>query len=203
MDTPLTNATSPSENPSRLYGADRVVSSDAEELILVDADDNEIGFAPKGHCHDADGILHRAFSVFVFNSKGEVLLQQRSATKRLWPLYWANTCCSHPRRGESMDVATRRRMEQELGFECDVTFLYKFEYHAAFEKLGSEHELCWVYTGVCDAEVRPNPQEVSATRWVSVADIERELSTTPEHFTPWFKLEWAQLRERFALVRDA
>ena len=182
---------------------DRVVSSDSEELILVDDHDREIGFATKGHCHDAEGVLHRAFSVFVFNSRGEVLLQQRSATKRLWPLYWANTCCSHPRRGETMEVATQRRMEQEVGFSCDVEFLYKFEYHATFDNLGSEHELCWVYAGVCDPVVRPNRQEVAASRWVTVAQIERELRDTPEHFTPWFKLEWAQLRECYPLVRDA
>lgn len=184
-------------------GTDEVVSSDSEELILVDDQDNEIGYATKGHCHDDDGILHRAFSVFVFNSSGELLLQQRSATKRLWPLYWANTCCSHPRRGEDMTVATRRRMEQELGFRCDVEFLYKFEYHATYEELGSEHELCWVYAGVCDPVVRPNQQEVAATRWVAAADIDRELRETPERFTPWFKLEWAQLRKQYPLVRDA
>ena len=203
MDAPLTNASSNPGNAHFPQATDRVVSSDAEDLILVDAEDIEVGFATKGHCHDADGILHRAFSVFVFNSNGEVLLQQRSASKRLWPLYWANTCCSHPRRGESMDVATQRRMEQELGFKCDVEFLYKFEYHATFEDLGSEHELCWVYTGICNPVVTPNQQEVAATRWVSVAEIECELRDTPEHFTPWFKLEWAQLRGRFPLVRDA
>lgn len=199
----MTNASSNRGNARVPNATDRVVSSDAEELILVDGQDLEIGFATKGLCHDADGILHRAFSVFVFNSNGEVLLQQRSATKRLWPLYWANTCCSHPRRGESMDVATQRRMEQELGFTCDVKFLYKFEYHATYEDLGSEHELCWVYTGVCDPVIRPNQQEVAATRWVSVAEIERELRDTPERFTPWFKLEWTHLRQRFPLVRDA
>ncbi len=199
----MTNASSkpvPVETPQAI---DRVVSYDSEELILVDSDDQEIGYASKGSCHDAEGILHRAFSVFVFNSKGELLLQQRSGTKRLWPLYWANTCCSHPRRGETMGEATQRRMEQELGFSCDVEFLYKFQYHATFKDLGSEHELCWVYTGVADPVVKPNRQEVVNSRWVSVADTEKELVESPKHFTPWFKLEWAQLRERSALVRDA
>lgn len=199
----MNNVSSKPLNESQPQTTDRVVSFDSEELILVDADDNEVGFASKGHCHDAEGVLHRAFSVFVFNTRGELLLQQRSDTKRLWPLYWANTCCSHPRRGETMDEATQRRMEQELGFSCDVEFLYKFEYHAMFKELGSEHELCWVYAGVSDPEVKPNRLEVAATRWVSVAAIEQELDSDPEHFTPWFKLEWAQLKKRYPLVRDA
>lgn len=182
---------------------DKVVSFDSEQLILVDPSDQEVGFASKGRCHDEAGILHRAFSVFVFNSNSELLLQQRSATKRLWPLYWANTCCSHPRRGETMEQATQRRMEQEVGFSCEVDYLYKFEYHATFGDLGAEHELCWVYAGVCDPIVKPNRQEIAACRWVSVAQIERELLDSPEQFTPWFKLEWAQLRKRYPLVRDA
>lgn len=190
-------------NDDSIKTTDRVVSFDSEELILVDGDDREVGFASKGQCHDAEGMLHRAFSVFVFNSTGELLLQQRSETKRLWPLYWANTCCSHPRRGETMDEATQRRMEQELGFSCRVEFLYKFEYHAAFEQLGSEHELCWVYAGVSEPDVKPNRQEVAATRWVSALDIEHELIHSSEHFTPWFKLEWAQLKKHYPLVRDA
>ena len=86
-----------------------IVSSEAEELILVDPDDNETGYLSKAECHDGQGILHRAFSLFLFNADGELLLQQRGATKRLWPEFWSNSICSHPRRGESMQVATRRR----------------------------------------------------------------------------------------------
>ena len=199
----MSNASSNPVIDSSPEATDQVVSFDSEELILVDANDQEVGFASKGDCHDTDGILHRAFSVFVFNSDGKLLLQQRSETKRLWPLYWANTCCSHPRRGETMGEATQRRMQQELGFSCDVEFLYKFQYHAKFENLGSEHELCWVYTGISDPVVKPNSLEVASSRWVSVAEIESELRDTPEHFTPWFKLEWAQLKKRYPLVRDA
>ncbi len=124
-----------------------VVSSESELLILVDEHDNEIGFESKGRCHDGDGILHRAFSLFVINDRDEVLLQQRSADKRLWPLYWSNSCCSHPRRGESLALASERRLHEELGLRCRFEFLYKFQYDAPFGDLGSENELCSVFLG--------------------------------------------------------
>ena len=108
------------------------VSSDAEQLILVDSDDRVLGHDSKAACHDGAGVLHRAFSLFVFNGAGDLLLQQRSVGKRLWPGYWANSCCSHPRRGESMEQATQRRLQQELGMACDLRYLFKFEYHAHF-----------------------------------------------------------------------
>ncbi|MDH5246330.1 MAG: isopentenyl-diphosphate delta-isomerase, partial [Betaproteobacteria bacterium] len=88
----------------------RIVSSEREELILVDEDDNEVGHLSKADCHDGQGRLHRAFSVFLFNDAGELLLQQRGRSKRLWPGYWSNSCCSHPRRGESLEIATSRRL---------------------------------------------------------------------------------------------
>ncbi|MEJ2535320.1 MAG: isopentenyl-diphosphate delta-isomerase [Gammaproteobacteria bacterium] len=93
---------------------DEVVSSDTEELILVDDQDREVGFETKAGCHDGGGLLHRAFSLFVFNPEGQLLLQRRAADKRLWPLYWSNSVCSHPRRGESMTEAVQRRLRQEL-----------------------------------------------------------------------------------------
>ena len=99
-----------------------VVSSPTEELILVDELDREIGQGAKSECHAGNGILHRAFSVFIFNSRNELLLQRRSAEKPLWPNYWSNTCCSHPRVGESMGEAVNRRLAQELGIECSLTF---------------------------------------------------------------------------------
>ncbi len=104
------------------------VSPESEMLILVDTHDQETGSLGKVECHDGDGILHRAFSVFLFNDRGELLLQQRSADKRLWPMYWTNTCCSHPRQGESMQVTTERRLKQELNTASTLEFFYKFEY---------------------------------------------------------------------------
>lgn len=174
-----------------------VVSFDTEPLILVDSDDNEIGHRSKADCHDGQGLLHRAFSLFVFNEQGELLLQQRSRGKRLWPGYWANSCCSHPRRGEAMETATQRRLQQELGMRCPLQYLYKFEYHAVYGDLGAEHELCWVYVGATSAEVHANPNEVDDWRFVSPEQLDRELAEHPERFTPWLKLEWRRLRRDF------
>ncbi len=176
---------------------DRIVSSEDEELILVDADDNEAGFLSKADCHDGQGRLHRAFSVFLFNSAGELLLQERAAGKRLWPGFWSNTCCSHPRRGESIELATRRRLADELNIEAELEFVYKFVYQASFGELGSEHELCHVFLGRVDGEPRPNASEIRATRYVSPGELDDELAARPDAFTPWFKLEWESLKTEF------
>jgi len=177
---------------------DRVVSSESEELILVDASDNELGFLGKEECHDGDGILHRAFSLFVFNTHGELLLQKRSAEKRLWPLFWSNSCCSHPRKGESMQVATRRRLREELGIEARLELIYKFVYQAQFGDLGSEHELCTVYLGKTGQAFSANTHEIADARYVSREALQAELRTRPEEFTPWFKTEWERLCNEFA-----
>jgi isopentenyl-diphosphate delta-isomerase len=176
---------------------DDIVSSENEELILVDADDREIGFRSKGSCHDRDGLLHRAFSLFVFNDAGELLLQRRAADKRLWPLYWSNSCCSHPRRGEDMNAAIHRRLFQELRIRSELRYLYKFQYQADFGDAGSERELCWVYAGVSNDKVRANSTEIANWRYINPADLENELAEHPDRFTPWFKLEWPMVRSCF------
>lgn len=185
--------------PSAVEAADEVVSSEAEELILVDAEDRELGFSSKARCHDREGILHRAFSLFVFDREGRVLLQRRAGDKRLWPLYWSNSCCSHPRRGELVSEAIHRRLYQELRIRGELEFLYKFQYQASFGEAGSEHELCWVYAGVSEDRVRANRNEVEDWRWVTPDDLDRELEAHPDRFTPWFKLEWPRVREMVRL----
>ncbi len=179
------------------YSVDRVVSSDSEQLILVNSDDSEAGFLDKGQCHDGDGILHRAFSLFIFNGRGELLLQQRASGKRLWPLYWSNSCCSHPRKGESMPEATQRRLADELGIQARLEFVYKFSYQARFGDKGSENELCSVFLGRSDDPVKPNLTEVVATRHVQALALAKELQSSPQTFTPWFKMEWDQLSTSF------
>lgn len=174
------------------------VSSESEKLILVDEHDNEIGSISKADAHDANGTLHRAFSLFIFNDKGELLLQQRSPEKRLWGGYWSNSCCSHPRVGETMDIAVHRRLEQELGMTADLEFVYKFSYQADFGELGGEHEFCWVYVGRATSEVRANTSEISDWRWISPAALDAEMVAEPKRFTPWFKLEWERLKSDFA-----
>jgi isopentenyl-diphosphate delta-isomerase len=176
---------------------EEIVSNASEQLILVDDLDREIGFKAKTEAHTGKGVLHRAFSVFVFNSANEVLLQQRSLSKMLWPGYWSNACCSHPRRGETMAEAVTRRLEQELGFECPVEYLYKFKYHAQYEGIGAEHELCSVYYGRYDGPVDVNVNEIAAWRFVGVTALERELKVAPETFTPWFKMEWVHIKANY------
>ncbi|MDH3375442.1 MAG: isopentenyl-diphosphate Delta-isomerase [Gammaproteobacteria bacterium] len=182
------------DNRSSAALNDAVVSFDADDLILVDEHDNEIGHMSKDECHIGDGQLHRAFSLFVFNSEGELLLQQRSKQKHLWPLYWANSCCSHPRHGESMDDAVRRRLYQELGLTSELQFVYKFIYQANYESIGAEHEYCSVYLGKSSDAVNANTNEIADWRFVSLQQLDQELIASPELFTPWLKLEWKELR---------
>ena len=176
----------------------RVVSSETEELILVDSDDVELGYASKADCHDGDGILHRAFSIFLFDHSGKLLLQQRSGSKRLWAGYWSNTCCSHPRRGESLEAATRRRLHDELDVVASLEFFYKFPYHAKFGSVGAEHELCHVFLGRLRGTVRPNSEEIADVRFIGASDLTAELKAEGERYTPWLKLAWQALTERFA-----
>jgi len=178
---------------------DPVVSSDHDELILVDPADRELGYLSKERCHDGDGVLHRAFSLFVVDSAGRVLMQQRAGDKRLWPGYWSNACCSHPRRGEEAAQAVVRRASEELGIDiAAVQYLFKFEYHARFDASGSEHELCYVYVAYSDAEPMPNRNEVDGWDWYTPAEIDDMLAESPEAFTPWFRMEWERLRSDFA-----
>lgn len=176
----------------------RIVSSEGEELILVDELDNEIGHLSKAASHDGDGVRHRAFSLFLFNDAGELLLQRRSAQKRLWPGFWANSCCSHPRRGESMLAATQRRLQDELNVSAAVQFVYSFCYQAPFQSLGSENELCHVFLGKIDGQVRPNKSEIQSIRYLSVAQLSDALERNSEEFTPWLQLEWQALRNEYA-----
>lgn len=170
------------------------VSFDSESLILVDEHDRVLGHQSKAECHDGHGILHRAFSLFIFNPAGELLLQRRSAQKRLWPLYWSNSCCSHPRAGESMDAAIHRRLYQELGVTSELRYLFKFQYQARFADRGAEHELCWVYIGTMRGPVCANTNEVAEWRFVVPAALNAEIDAEPEAFTPWFRKEWARIQ---------
>lgn len=174
-----------------------VVSSNAESLVLVDDEDREIGIETKQACHAGDGKLHRAFSIFIFNRRGELLLQKRSPQKPLWPNFWSNTCCSHPRAGESMEEAVERRLAEELGIRCSLRFLYKFKYHAAFGTSGAEREYCWVYVGQHDGRPNVNLNEIADWRYVAAAGLDAELAAAPERFTPWLKLEWAEIKSAY------
>ncbi|UCF65709.1 MAG: isopentenyl-diphosphate Delta-isomerase [bacterium] len=176
---------------------DNKVSFDNELLILVNESDKEIGHKNKLACHQGNGILHRAFSIFIFNDAGKVLMQKRSSEKKLWPLFWSNSCCSHPRKGEKIEKATHRRMEEELGFRTDLQFIFKFQYQANYLDIGSENELCSVYIGKSIAVVRPNKNEIEEWQYLSVQELDQKIEDDPTQFTPWFKIEWQRMRTEF------
>jgi isopentenyl-diphosphate delta-isomerase len=181
-----------------LHGTSSAATSDliadADALILVDEVDREVGHLRKDLCHRGGGVLHRAFSLLIFNAEGDMLLQQRAASKRLWPLYWSNSCCSHPRRSESMERATGRRLYEELGVSCPLHFLFKFQYQAQFDATGAEHELCSVFIGRCREPLRINRDEIQGWRWISPQALQAEMADGgAARFTPWFLLEWARI----------
>ncbi|MBL8201274.1 MAG: isopentenyl-diphosphate Delta-isomerase [Chromatiales bacterium] len=166
-------------------------------LVLVDEADREIGTLPKTAGHLGAGTLHRAFSVFLFDEQGRVLIQQRAAGKMLWPGYWSNSCCSHPRPGESVEDAGRRRVREELRVDCRLHFLYKFRYQARFGDVGSEHELCYVYAGYPRGTLVVDPAEIADHRWVSPEELTGEIAARPDRFSPWMKLEWQRITTDF------
>ena len=163
-------------------------------MILVDPDDKILGYESKEKCHQGKGILHRAFSIFIFNGNKQLLVQQRSALKPLWPLYWSNSVCSHPRKGETDIEAAHRRLKEEIDIDVPLRFLFKFQYQASFKDIGSEHELCSVYIGKTSAPVQANPEEIAAWHYIDLEELEREIRAHPERYSPWFKLEWQRIR---------
>ncbi|OGU61568.1 MAG: isopentenyl-diphosphate delta-isomerase [Ignavibacteria bacterium GWF2_33_9] len=171
----------------------KIVSFEDEPLILVDENDNEIGYLTKDLCHKGMGILHRAFSIFLFNDKMDLVLQRRSSDKLLWGDYWSNTVCSHPRKGETLEIATKRRLEDELGITAELTHLFKFQYQAKFKNLGSEHELCHVFIGRHNGLYFPNPNEIKDLMLIPFDEVEVELKRNEKLYTPWFKMEWASI----------
>lgn len=172
------------------------VSFDEESLILVDERDNVVGYDSKLNTHRGSGLLHRAFSIFLFAGPDRVLLHRRSEQKPLWPGFWTNSCCSHPRYGESYAYAARRRLQEELGVTTELAWVYQFHYSASFEDKGSENELCAVLIGDIEESrsVQPNRQEVLDWGWYDSADVDDWVRRNPTQFTPWFMLEWASLR---------
>jgi isopentenyl-diphosphate delta-isomerase len=162
-----------------------------ETVILVNTADQPVGRMEKFEAHQR-GLLHRAFSVFLFNEQGETLLQQRAAGKYHSPLLWTNSCCSHQREGESNLEAATRRLYEELGINSnEITELrdaFHFIYRAEFDNGLTEHELDHVLLGRFDGAVALNTEEVEAVRWISMADLALEMAAHPEQFTAWFQI---------------
>ncbi len=157
-------------------------------VILVDEQDNPIGTAEKMEAHQNGGKLHRAFSVLVFNDKGETMLQRRAASKYHCPGLWTNTCCSHPRPDETTLAAATRRLQEEMGFVCPLEEKFTFLYRAEFSNGLTEHEFDHVFVGRYNADPVLNPVEADDWRWVSMDDLQQEMATNPDRFTPWVKI---------------
>lgn len=156
-----------------------------EQVILVDGADHEIGNAGKLYAHQ-QGLLHRAISVFIFNSKGEWLLQKRAENKYHSGGLWTNACCSHPRIGEETSVAAYRRLKEEMGIECELKFLFSFRYRADVGNDLIEHEFDHVYMGISDAVPTPDPEEISEWKYFTAQEIAAQLQVDAAKFTKWF-----------------
>ncbi|MDH5602821.1 MAG: isopentenyl-diphosphate Delta-isomerase [Cyclobacteriaceae bacterium] len=158
-----------------------------DEVILVDHEDRQTGIMDKMEAHEK-GLLHRAYSVFVFNEKNELLLQKRAEGKYHSPGLWTNTCCSHPQPGEDIMKSARDRLFYEMGIKGGLTYHSKITYKAVFENGLTEHEVDHLYTCVSNAFPSVNPEEVSDWKYVSLLKVADEINQFPDHFTPWFKL---------------
>lgn len=158
-----------------------------EQVILVNEQDEVLGTMPKMEAHEK-ARLHRAFSVFVLNDKGETMLQQRAAHKYHSPGLWTNTCCSHQRVGETNIQAGKRRLEEEMGFQTDLQDLFSFIYKAPFDNGLTEHELDHVLLGYFEGEPNINPDEVADWKWMGLEEIRQDLDENPGAYTEWFKI---------------
>jgi isopentenyl-diphosphate delta-isomerase len=157
-----------------------------EKVVLADRNDKVLGTMEKIEAHRL-GLLHRAFSILIFNKRGELLIQKRAGGKYHCEGLWTNTVCSHPRSGESYEDGAHRRLKEEMGFDCDLEKKYCFIYKKKFDNGLTEHEYDCVFEGTHDEEINPDPKEIDAIRWVKIADLEKEIAQNPENYTEWFK----------------
>jgi isopentenyl-diphosphate delta-isomerase len=158
-----------------------------EQVILVDTGDIATGVMGKLAAHQ-EGVLHRAFSVFIFNSKGELLIQQRALDKYHSAGKWTNTCCSHPRPNELTLAAAKRRLQEEMGMDCELTYGFKFLYKTAFDNDLIEHELDHVFFGESDELPLINPAEVASFKYVKLAKLNKDIIENADDYTVWLKL---------------
>jgi isopentenyl-diphosphate delta-isomerase len=158
-----------------------------EEVVLVDAHDRAVGTMEKMEAH-RKGALHRAFSVLLFNKKGELLLQKRAKTKYHSGGLWTNTCCSHPRPGEPVLEAANRKLMQEMGIKANLKTAFSFVYQATFDNGLHEHEFDHVLTDTFEGEPRLNPEEAEDWKWMSLENLEQDMERYPHAYTAWFKI---------------
>ncbi len=163
-----------------------------EEVILVNKEDKELGAGEKLDIH-RKGLLHRAFSIFIFNSKGEMMLQKRALTKYHGAGLWSNACCGHPRPNEDLIAAMKRRLMEEMGFECVFERMFDYIYQVKLDKGMMEHEFLHVYKGVFDGIPKINPEEADGWKWISMAELREDIKKHPDKYSPWFKLSLERL----------
>ena len=167
-----------------------------ENVILIDSGDNPVGEIEKMEAH-LKGSLHRALSVLIFNSKGEILLQQRAFSKYHTPGLWSNACCSHPRPGEDSLEAATRRLQEEMGFSAHLDKSFDFIYKAQFENGLIEHEFDHVFFGTFDGDPVINPEEANDFKWVKPVELIEDVRSLPEMYTVWFRIIMEKMEERF------
>ena len=170
------------------------MTQEMDMVILVDKDDKEIGKMNKLEAHQK-GLLHRAFSVLLFNDKGEMLLQKRASGKYHSGGLWTNTCCSHPRPGEAVPYAAKRRLMEEMGIDLQPEFVYKFLYHTPLDKNLVEHELDHVFKGIYNGTPDVNPLEVEDWKYVGIEELKLDMEENPEDYTVWFKIIMTEIFE--------
>jgi isopentenyl-diphosphate delta-isomerase len=158
-----------------------------EKIILVDENDKEVGSGEKLKVH-REGKLHRCFSLFVFNSKGELMMQQRARSKYHSGGLWTNTCCSHPRVGEKIEGSVHRRLLDEMGFDCEVKEAFSFIYKAKLDHGLWEHEFDHFFVGKFDSEPKINPEEADCWKWINLNVLKKDIAENPENYTVWFKI---------------
>jgi isopentenyl-diphosphate delta-isomerase len=163
-----------------------------EEVILVNENDEELGAMEKMEAHQK-AVLHRAFSVFIFNDKSEMLLQQRALSKYHSAGLWTNACCSHPRPGETTLAAAQRRLNEELGFQTPIHKVFDFTYKAEFENGLTEHEFDHVFVGNFNSNIHPNPSEVKAITYLTMDQVNSSLQTDPHKYTAWFHIAFPKV----------
>jgi isopentenyl-diphosphate delta-isomerase len=166
-----------------------------EKVILVDENDNEIGIEEKIKAHENGGKLHRAISVVVFNSKGEMMIQKRAQTKYHCPGKWANTCCSHPRPGEPTEKAAARRLMEEMGFSCKLEEKFSIIYRVTFENGLTEYEFDHIFIGKFDGEPKPNPEEVEEWKFINISELSKDIHVNWKNYAPWFLILYEKLKE--------
>lgn len=173
-----------------------------DKVVLVDENDNEIGTEEKIKAHENGGKLHRAFSVFVFNSKGELMLQKRAKSKYHFGGLWTNTCCSHPQPDEPIEETVHKKLQQEMGFDTDLREAFTFTYRAEHENGLTEHELDHVFIGNFEGEPNPDPEEADDWKWISKEDIRKDVEEDPDNYTPWFRVALERVLEKVISEKD-